>query len=398
MDARIILAGQGVDAVGALDAGRIAAQGQIGLNRENALAALYSSQGPGIMAGDPNAMNALARMDPNAAMGVQQNRLGMQGQQLDMDATRQRMSILDEQTKRDAEEYARSIGAAKAAQEAAELEGAVKQALTAPTPEAFDAMMTQMGRPEMVGQFANRDQLAAQFMSVADILKMNAPPTPLSPEGKLAADIAAGVVPRGTVPQPGVSVVNNMGEGDKFYNKLDEKAAERFDTLMNDGIQAGRTLGLIDRLDGLLKTTPTGGTAVFTKLAGEVGIDIGGLGDVQAVQALINQIVPQQRQPGSGPMSDADLALFKQSVPRLINQPGGNQLIVETMREINKYVMQQAEIASAVADRQISPAEGRKRLAELANPLESFGSGSSTNAPAQKGATVIDGFTIEAVE
>jgi flagellar protein FlgJ len=163
-------------------------------------------------------------------------------------------------------------------------------------------------------------------------------------------------------------------------------------------VQAGRTIGLIDRLDNLMKTTPTGGVAAFTRLAGEVGIDIGGLGDVQAVQALINQIVPQQRQPGSGPMSDADLALFKQSVPRLINTPEGNAIIVQTMRGINQYVLQQSEIADMVANREITPAEARKMLKALPNPLDGFNAGGAGNPDKPKGPTVVDGFTIEAIE
>lgn len=181
LNPNIILAGQTPDIIGAMDRGRVAAEGQINLNRQNALAQLYQTQGAGIAAGDQGGLNALAQFDPMAAQGVQQNLLGQQEQRLGMDQTRQQMAVLDERTKREAEQYARSIGAEKAAQEAAELEGAVKQAMMAPTPEAFDAMMTQMGRPEMVGMFEDRDDLAAQFLSVAEILKMNAPPEPMAP-------------------------------------------------------------------------------------------------------------------------------------------------------------------------------------------------------------------------
>jgi hypothetical protein len=181
LNPQIILGGQTPDIMGALDRGRVAAEGQIGLNRQNALAALYQDQGAQIMAGDQNALNALARMDPNAALGTQQNILGVQSARQDMDFTAKKMAALDTATQREAEAYAKSISAEQAAQEAAALEAGIKQALAAPTPEAFDALMVQSGRPEMVGQFDNREVLAAQFMSVAEILKMNAGPEPLSP-------------------------------------------------------------------------------------------------------------------------------------------------------------------------------------------------------------------------
>jgi len=171
MDASIILQGQSPDIVNALARANDAAQNRLNYDRQNAMNAMLKEQGAGIIAGDQNALNALAQYDPTVALGIQNTRLGM-------DQTRQQMSVLDEATKRSAEEYARGLSKEQAAAEAAELESAVKQALMAPTPEAFDAMMTQMGRPEMVGQFENREMLAGQFMSVAEILKMTNPEPP----------------------------------------------------------------------------------------------------------------------------------------------------------------------------------------------------------------------------
>ncbi|MGL4294936.1 MAG: hypothetical protein ACRCTG_04390, partial [Aestuariivirga sp.] len=255
----------------------------------------------------------------------------------------------------------------------------------------YDAFLQSKGLDPAEFPFEAFPAHAASVEGVLEAMKTFAPPEPpkpLSAEGKLAADITAGFVPAGTVRTP--ETVINMGEGDKFYEELDKKAAAMFDTLQTEGIQAGRTLGLIGRLDEMMKETPTGGMAALTRLAGEIGVDIGGLGDVQAVQALINQIVPQQRQPGSGPMSDADLALFKQSVPRLINQPGGNQKIIDTMRGINEYVLQQAEIADMVANREISPAEGRKRLKALKNPLDGFKAEGGAPAPTGKATEMSD--------
>lgn len=174
-DARIILGGQAPDIMNALANSNVAAQQRIGFDRENAMNRMLKEQGAGIVAGDQNALAALAGYDPMAALGVQESRLGMDQTRLGMDATRQQMSALDAQTKRAAEEYARGLSAEQRAAEAAELEAGVKQALMAPNAQAFDAMMTQMGRPELVGQFDNRQMLAGQFMSVAEILKMNAP-------------------------------------------------------------------------------------------------------------------------------------------------------------------------------------------------------------------------------
>ncbi len=172
LNPNIILAGQSPDILNALANSNVAAQQRVEFDRTNAMNRMFQEQGAGIIAGDQNALNALAGYDPMAALGVQDARLGMDATRLGMDATRQQMEVLDIETKRAAEEYARGLSKEQAAAEAAQLEAGVKQALMAPNAAAFDALMTQMGRPELVGQFENRQMLAGQFMSVAEILKM----------------------------------------------------------------------------------------------------------------------------------------------------------------------------------------------------------------------------------
>jgi flagellar protein FlgJ len=145
-----------------------------------------------------------------------------------------------------------------------------------------------------------------------------------------------------------------------------------FSDIQKSGIEAQRSSRDVQRLGNILDKVGTGGAAAFKQAAGNLGIKTEGLDDIQAAQAIINKLVPQQRPPGSGTMSDADLALYKESLPRIINQPGANQRIVESMKQINEYLIKEGEIASAVLDGEISPAEGRKRLRDLGNPVQDF--------------------------
>lgn len=171
---------------------------------------------------------------------------------------------------------------------------------------------------------------------------------------------------------PGTSVTVNNGETDKFYEKLDQKNAETFSAMSDSGIQARSKLGQIDRLDSLLSGTPQGYEAAIKQWLGDIGVKTEGLDNLQATRAIIEKMVPEQRAPGSGTMSDGDIAMFRNSLPRVINQPGGNALIMQTLRGITDYQMKQGEIADQVADRTITPAEGRKRLRELPNPLSDY--------------------------
>lgn len=86
MDSRIILAGEPVNALGSFMGGQQAAQQTRQFQQQNALADLYKTQGAGIMAGDANALNALAGIDPQAAMGIknQQQGLAMDQEHLNM--------------------------------------------------------------------------------------------------------------------------------------------------------------------------------------------------------------------------------------------------------------------------------------------------------------------------
>ncbi|NTB01070.1 hypothetical protein [Agrobacterium tumefaciens] len=163
-----------------------------------------------------------------------------------------------------------------------------------------------------------------------------------------------------------------VGEGDKFYENLDKKNAETFAAMSDSGMQARAKLGQIDRLESLMANAPQGAVGALKQAAGEWGIATEGLSDIQAASALLEKMVPEQRAPGSGPMSDADIKMFRASLPRVLNQPGGNQLIFQTMRGIAQYETQMGEIADQVADRIISPADGRKMIRELKNPLADF--------------------------
>ena len=156
-----------------------------------------------------------------------------------------------------------------------------------------------------------------------------------------------------------------------FDKKLAEKQAETFDTMATEGINARADLAVIDELGSLLQGT--GGT--MDGLSGTLakyGIGGEGISDIQAAQALISKLVPTQRQPGSGSMSDRDVELFTRSLPSLWNAPGGNEKILGVMRGLTGYKQAQGEIADQVLAGEITRQEARQMLRKLPNPLEGF--------------------------
>lgn len=391
----IILAGQQPDIIGSVARGQTAGAQMGDIRQQNALRDMLKTNGAGIMAGDGNALNALAQFDPQAALGVQNTRLGMDQTRLNMQATDQRMQMLSREEQRQIEAQAAQMTAAQRAAEAAQIEQGVAQALQAQTPEQWDAFV-QTVDPSLVGQFENRDMIAARYMSVADSLKRmdarNAPvdPTDGAPSGyrwNVPGDPTKGVSRLEGMQDSSPLVTVDMGSNPSaFDEQIDKASAGMFTSLYENLPTAMAKSGQVENLAAALEAAPTGAGAAFKSWLGNFGVQTEGLSEIQAVEAAINRLVPQQRVPGSGPMSDADLALFQRSLPRLINTPEGNRQIVETMRGLAEYEASQARIAAQVVSRQMTRQEGQDALMNLPNPLAQFrGGGIATPQGGQGG-------------
>jgi hypothetical protein len=150
-------------------------------------------------------LNALAGIDPNMAMGVQQGRLGMDatrhGMQMDeanLGMRQQELAITKENARMRGLEFAATMDAQSAAQTAAALERAIAMGTQAQTPEQWDAVMSQLGEDgaQYVGQFENRDMIIAGALGLSEALKMGQGPEPADEYGRyVAEETAAGRMP-----------------------------------------------------------------------------------------------------------------------------------------------------------------------------------------------------------
>ena len=164
----------------------------------------------------------------------------------------------------------------------------------------------------------------------------------------------------------------NTGDGPQenaFMKEAGSLEAKNFGSLVEMGQTSRRNRVILDQLDSSAAAIPGGLEAVAKNALGNLGIPVEGLSEIQATEALINQLVPAQRQPGSGPMSDRDLALFKASLPRLIQTTEGKTRILTNMKAINDYVISEGEIASRVLSGKLTPEQGRAEMQALGNPL-----------------------------
>jgi hypothetical protein len=191
----------------------------------------------------------------------------------------------------------------------------------------------------------------------------------------------------------GASTTNiNMAGEREFEKKTGAAQADMFAELSKDGMAAKADMASIDELAANLAKTPGGFTGGLQQFALSWGVPLGeGATEAQAANAIISKLVPSQRPPGSGPMSDRDVLLFKDSLPKLLNTREGNALIVQTMKAMAEYRIKTANIATAAMTGEITRAEASQLLSNLENPMAEFkraraaGAKTMPGAPSSKG-------------
>jgi len=163
----------------------------------------------------------------------------------------------------------------------------------------------------------------------------------------------------------------NVGAGEGAFEKETGKAmAQQFQGIVDQGVKARRNMQDIMQLQKALSGVPAGAAGKISAFASNLGIDVPGGDDAAAASALIERIIPGQRPPGSGPMTDKDAEMYRGALPKLMQTPGGRQKIIDTMAATAKYDADMGDIAARAQSGEITVQEARKQMAALGNPLQ----------------------------
>lgn len=255
MDTRIPLMVQPIDFVGSMAAGNQLAAQTNQLRDQNALRDVYRTQGAGILQGNQSSLNALAALDPITALNAQGNVLQNRNAERSFE-------IMNAQERRAIADAARTMDEQEKAAALEEAKREVFRIIAAPTPEIFDQMVTEAGKPELRGQWANRQMLGADYVSsVEEAMKLGAGPEPLewrdaTPEEAARYNATAGQIstktgafkpfdaPRNTTTEVGPDGTLRIIQGSGAGNKLDVG-----DTISPAGIDEAKNL-----ISDILKT------------------------------------------------------------------------------------------------------------------------------------------------
>ncbi len=112
--------------------------------------------------------------------------------------------------------------------------------------------------------------------------------------------------------------------------------------------------------------------AVIGPYANALGVDVKGLNEIQAFEAIVNRVAPQMRVKGTGSQSDFELRNFLKQFPSIGNTPEGNAIIDATLSGFVQNKLTAAEIGSKALSGEISRSAADKAIRDLPDPMEGW--------------------------
>lgn len=171
--------------------------------------------------------------------------------------------------------------------------------------------------------------------------------------------------------------------GTKFAEKANEYQAKRYFDMATSADEAVVLRSDVETLSGLLSGIQTGrGTEArlgLAQMAKSVGLDAvadkltgGKMDEMEAALSIMDKLTPRMRVPGSGATSDMEMRTFRNALPSLLKQPGGNALVTDTYRGMLDYQAAAGDLARQALRGEISQADADKGIKELPSPFARF--------------------------
>ncbi len=300
------------------------------MGRRNALYDVYDRHGQGIAQGDPQALSALAGVDPMAAY----------------DLRRQQASDQRSQSRYDMEmaQIAQSLSAEEAAAERQQLQRAVQIASAAQSPEEWDALAQQYGAEQLVGQFDNRDAVVRGLMTFDQFLEeRTGPEEPASVHALRVRASEAGLEPGteayqefmrrgGSIPQ-GMSIEATPDGGMRFVQGEGVGGGEGVEFTQQqskDNVYATRARGALEAFEPVANAMADRGDRILDMLPFGVGREAQG-DEFQVAQQAGTEFLQAilRKDTGAAITEDEVDSYGRVYLPR----PGDSEAVLETKRQ-----------------------------------------------------------------
>lgn len=174
----------------------------------------------------------------------------------------------------------------------------------------------------------------------------------------------------------GITSPAAQGEG-AFSTRFGHVQADRWNAYITQGEQAQGRLADIQQLREISNRVGSPGAVAGVlervgPVATALGINIDGLSDIQAFNAVIQRIAPQLRVSGSGATSDLEFRGMLRASPSLLTEPAARTAILDTMEAFTRRSIAESEIAKRLATEEITRQQAEQQLRALPDPMQSF--------------------------
>jgi flagellar protein FlgJ len=150
-----------------------------------------------------------------------------------------------------------------------------------------------------------------------------------------------------------------------------KERAETFQKLYHDGIAAQQELQTLNalgaELEGVSGKFPTG---TWRGMAARMGIPVEGRTELQVIGSMIDRLTPTQRQGLPGAASDRDIAMFRGSLPSLLNTADGNRTILRNLTAMAQGRELAGKTAAEAFGPNADPGVVWQKLQGLGNPIQ----------------------------
>lgn len=359
MNPGIILSAEQPDMVNTLARSNVAAAQSMQNTRTNKMNNVLAQHGAGLVSGDKGAINALAALDPAAAMGLQSERLNQQMAQ-------KRMAALDAQERRSLEAHAAKLDAATRAAEARQIEDGIVRGIAAYKAgdlAGVNAVLTAAGE-QPIQSLEMFPAVAARYGEALDVLKsVESVTAPDDEYGRYVQEtLAVGGEPLGrieyaqakkgsglsittadgtTITQGGprqpvgqdLSLTATPRDGGKLADELSKDDADYLAAEREKSRAAESLEGMAQQLQTLaphVGYTGPGGNLVGA-VDDMIGILPGDSGARGAFKSLSTDARLTFTEKTKGAITEAEMALFAMAVPNLSHTPEANEFIAEVL-------------------------------------------------------------------
>jgi len=147
------------------------------------------------------------------------------------------------------------------------------------------------------------------------------------------------------------STTINVGQGQSEYEKeVGKGQAKSYLSLQDMGSSARRQLPTINQLANLSDEAISGSAPqaqkAIMRAAETIGLDVNGLAETEAFEALSNRLTLDKAQSLSGALSDKDIDFLQSTVPTLGQSKEGRKKLIGIMRDMAQLEIDYAKAAS----------------------------------------------------